>query len=69
LLRTVEQIKIDGEHQVGTLMQNRTVATRIQGFVKGYTVVSERELEGGRYEIILELPLTGTAGLSRYITE
>jgi len=29
------------------------VAERIQGFVKGYTVVSERELEGGRIEIVL----------------
>ncbi|HYA85746.1 MAG TPA: carboxypeptidase-like regulatory domain-containing protein [Nitrospirota bacterium] len=69
LLRTVEEIKIDNDRKVSTIMQNRAVATRIQGFLKGYTVVSERELEGGRYEIILELPLTGTAGLSRYITE
>lgn len=69
LLRTVEQIKIDGERNVRTIMRNRNVAERIQGFLKGYTVVSERELEGGRIEIMLELPLTGPAGLSRYIAE
>lgn len=69
LLRTVEQIKIDDERKVSTIMRNRSVAERIQGFVKGYTVVSERELEGGKFEVILELPLTGTAGLSRYINE
>jgi hypothetical protein len=69
LLRTVEQIQIDSERKVSTIMHNRNVAERIQGFLKGYTVVSERDLEGGRFEIILELPLTGTAGLSRYITE
>jgi hypothetical protein len=40
-----------------------------QGFVKGYTVVSEQELEGGKIEIILELPLTGGSGLSRSIAE
>ena len=69
LLRTVEQIQIDSERKVSTIMHKRNVAERIQGFLKGYTVVSERELKGGRFEIILELPLTGTAGLSRYITE
>ena len=69
LLRTIEQIKIDGGRNVGTVMRNRNVAERIQGFVKGYTVVSERELGGGRVEIMLELPLTGPSGLSRYVAE
>lgn len=69
LLRTIQQIKIDGGRSVGTMMQNRDVAERIQGFVKGYTVVSERQVEGGRIEVILELPLTGPSGLSRYIIE
>jgi hypothetical protein len=69
LLRTIEQIKIDGGRSVGTMMQNRNVTERIQGFVKGYTVVSERQLEGGRIEVILELPLTGPSGLSRHIIE
>jgi hypothetical protein len=50
-------------------MGSRTGAERIQGFLKGYTIVSERELKDGRIEIILELPLTGPAGLSRYIAE
>jgi hypothetical protein len=69
LLRTVEQIKVDGNRTVGTIMRSRTGAERIQGFLKGYTIVSERELEDGRIEIILELPLTGSVGLSRYIAE
>jgi hypothetical protein len=69
LLRTVEQIKIDGGRTVGTMMSNRNAAERIQGFIKGYTVVSERQLEGGKIEIILELPLTGPSGLSRYLAE
>jgi len=69
LLRTIAQIKIDGGRSVGTIMRNKNVAERIQGFVKGYTVVSEREMEGGRIEIVLELPLTGPSGLSRYIIE
>ncbi|MHB8846701.1 MAG: LPP20 family lipoprotein, partial [Nitrospirota bacterium] len=69
LLRTIQQIRIDGGRSVGALMQNRNMAERIQGFVKGYTVVSERQLEDGRIEVLLELPLTGPSGLSRYIVE
>jgi hypothetical protein len=69
LLRAVEQIRIDDKRSVRTLMSTRSGAERIQGFLKGYKVVSERELGYGRVEIILELPLSGPAGLSRYITE
>jgi hypothetical protein len=69
LLRTVEQIKVDGSRTVGTIMRSRAGAERIQGFLKGYTIVHEQELDGGRIEIILELPLTGSAGLSRYLAE
>jgi hypothetical protein len=69
LLRTIEQIKLPSGRDVRTTMQNPGFAERIQGFVKGYTVVSEQELEGGKVEIILELPLTGGSGLSRSIAE
>jgi len=69
LLRTVEQIKIDGQRSVRSFMESGNGAERIQGFVKGYTVVSERELGDGRIKVILELPLTGPAGLSRYLAE
>jgi len=69
LLRTVQQIKLDGGRSVGSMMANGTFSERIQGFVQGYKVVSERDLEGGRIEIMLELPLTGPSGLSRAIAE
>ena len=69
LLRIVQQIKIDGTRSVGTLMQSGNGVERIEGYLRGYTVVSERELGDGRIEVILELPLTGPGGLSRYITE
>jgi hypothetical protein len=69
LIRTVEQIKIDGSRSVGTIMRTGNGTERIKGYLKGYTVVSEQELEDGRIKVILELPLTGPAGLSRYITE
>lgn len=69
MLRTIEQIRIDGEQTVKTVMGDKKAAYRIQGFLKGFSVISERELEDGKREVIIELPLTGPSGLSRYISE
>lgn len=69
LLRTIGQIRLDSGRDVKGAMGNRSFAERLQGFVKGYTVASERELEDGKVEVILELPLTGPDGLSRYVVE
>jgi hypothetical protein len=69
LLLAVERIPIDGKRYVKTLMRDQRVATRVRGFLKGYVLVNERELDGGRIEVTLELPLTGPTGLSKYITE
>jgi hypothetical protein len=69
LLRIIERLRINADHDVKTAMRSKKFASKIQGFIKGYTVVSERDLEGGRIEVVLELPLTGPGGLSRYLTE
>ncbi len=69
LLRTVQQIKFDGTQSVGTLMKSGQVTERIEGYLQGYTITSERELGDGRIEVILELPLTGPKGLSRALAE
>jgi hypothetical protein len=37
--------------------------------VKGYRVVAERDLAGGRMEIELELPLTGPGGLTSLLQD
>lgn len=69
LLRMVERIKIDSQRTVRTIMNTGNGAERIQGFIKGATVVSERQLEDGRVEVIMELPLTGPRGLSRHLVD
>ena len=50
-------------------MGSKNVALKIEGFLKSFTIVSERERENGKFEVVLELPLTGPAGLTRYIIE
>jgi hypothetical protein len=67
LLRIVKQIKIDGGRTVGNVMATPAGRERIQGFLKGFTVAAERDLGDGRIEVVLELPLSGPAGLSRYV--
>lgn len=69
LLRMVEQIRIDGQRSVRTIMSTGSGAERIQGFIRGAAVVSERQLGDGRIEVIMELPLTGPRGLSRLLVE
>ncbi len=69
LLRTIELIQIDSVQNVRSAMGNRSFAGKLQGFIRGYTVVSKREFEDGKIEVVLELPLTGSNGLSRFVAE
>jgi len=69
LLKTIEQVRIDADHSVKGAMSNQVFASKINGFVRGYAVVNERELPDGKYEMTLELPLNGPSGLSRYLSD
>jgi hypothetical protein len=69
LLKIVQNIRISSTLDIKNYMKDANHAERIQGFIRGYTVASETEHDDGSIDIILELPLTGPAGLSRYITE
>jgi hypothetical protein len=48
-------------------MLSKSFTFKIEGNLKGYTIVSERELDNGKFEVVLELPITDSAGLARYI--
>jgi len=69
LLRIIEQIRIDADQDIKSAMRSKHIALKIEGFLKGYTIVTERELENGRFEVVLEVPLTGPSGLTRCIVE
>jgi len=68
-LRIIEQIKVSPDQQFRSFMGGKDYTEKIQGFVQGYKIVGERELDGGRREVVLELPLSGPAGLSAFIRE
>jgi len=68
LLAVVEQIKLDPNHDVRSFMTENRFTAKISGFLKGFSIVSEQEVNGG-VEVELELPLTGISGLTRYLTD
>ncbi len=65
LLRTIEQIRVGPDQTLKELMKEKDYTVQVHGFIKGYRIVEERELDAGRIELVLELPLTGTGGLAK----
>lgn len=69
LLKAVEEIKVGTDGTVGSRMNQGNFAQKVEGFIKGYRVLGERELNDGAVEVDLELELGGRRGLSRYLFE
>ncbi len=69
LLKAVAGIKTGPDRSLKSQLGEKKFSQKIQGFIKGYKIVGQRELDGGKIEIDVELPLTGRDGLSRYLTE
>ena len=68
LLRSVEQIKVDQAHDVRSFTSKLSYSVRVQGFVQGYKIIGEREIDGG-IEVELEIPLSGANGLTRVLSD
>lgn len=64
LLKAVEQISTAPEEKLTAARGGGSFSQKLQGFLQGYRVVAERDLDGGRIEVELELQLTGPGGLS-----
>lgn len=69
LLAIIEQVKVSPDKSVKSISADKGARIRIQGFVQGCKVISERETGDGKFELVLELPLTGAEGLSSVISE
>ncbi len=69
LLKAIDQLKVSPDQSLKSFMGDKNYTERIQGFVQGYKIVREQELNGGNREIELELSLTGPSGLSTVIRE
>jgi hypothetical protein len=69
LLRVIEIVQIAPGKTLQAMLGEKAFTERLLGFLRDYRIVSDRDLDGGRVEIELELPLTGPAGLTSYLRD
>jgi hypothetical protein len=67
LLRALEMVQTGPGEQLTTLLGEQAVTQKLHGYLQGYRITAERDLDGGKVEVELELPLTGPRGLSSYL--
>ncbi len=64
LLNIVGQIRLGPDTRLSETLRTGAAAAKLQGFLREYRIVADRELNAGKVEVELELPLTGPDGLS-----
>jgi hypothetical protein len=67
LLRIIELINVGPGQKLTAARGEGTFAQTLQGYIQGYRIEVERDMDGGKVEVELELPLTGTGGLTSYL--
>jgi hypothetical protein len=67
LLRIIELISVGPDQKFIAALGEKTYTQKLQGYLQGYHVATERDMDGGKVEVELELPLTGPGGLSSYL--
>lgn len=67
LVKAVSEIKTGPNQNLRSYLGEGNFTRIIEGYIKGYRITAERELNNGGIELDLELPLTGQNGLSRYL--
>jgi hypothetical protein len=69
LLKVLAGIKVGPDQSLKSFWGEKKYRVTVRGFIQGFQVVGERELDNGKIEVEVELPLTGRAGLTRYLSE
>ena len=64
LLKALEQINVAPGVRLTDLPAGTSSIQTLQGYLQGYQMAAERDLDGGRIEVEIELSLTGPGGLS-----
>lgn len=67
LLRIVELINVGPGQKLTESFGEGTFAQKLQGYLQGYRIAAERDMDGGKVEVELELPLTGAGGLASFL--
>jgi len=60
LLETIQGMSINSETTVrNAMMENDVITTRVQGVVRGFTVVDTKYMSTGDIDVTVEMPITG----------
>ncbi len=64
LIRVIAMVQTGPGQKLSSLPGQAALTRTIEGYVRGFRMVSDRDLDGGKVEVEIELPLTGPNGLS-----
>ncbi len=64
MLRIIDMIETGPGQKLSAFLGQASYTRTIEGYLRGFRVAAERDLDGGRIEVEIELPLTGPGGLS-----
>lgn len=67
LLRIVELINVGPDQKLTAALGEGAFVQKLHGYLQGYRIAVERDMDGGRVEVELELSLTGSNGLTTYL--
>ena len=67
LLRIIELINVGPGQKLTESLGEGTFTQKLQGYLQGYRIAVERDMDGGKVEVELELPLTGAGGLASFL--
>ena len=63
LTETVAGVKVDSETTVEMMLTTSDIIrTKVSGIVKGAQIISERAVDGGGYEVTMQVPIFGVTG-------
>ncbi len=68
LIKLLEMIEVGPGERLSHALGERSYTQTIEGYVRGYRTAAERDLDGGRIEVEIELPLTGPGGLTSLLS-
>jgi hypothetical protein len=67
MVRIVDLISLAPDRKLTAAVQEGNFSQKLSGYLQGYRIAAERDMDGGKIELEIELPLTGPGGLTSYL--
>ena len=67
MIRMLELVNVAPDQKLSKVIGEGNITQKLSGFLQGYRIAAERDMDGGKIEVEIELPLTGPGGLTSYL--